>query len=123
MHGLKWGKMMKDRNKHRREHTRRTAFIIVEYSVKEGVFRDLLRNIGARGVFISTKRRIKPDQPIELKFPLFEFEHVIKMRGQIVRSTPHGFAVVFENPIPALICKENEMPDIVHEIDRDKEGQ
>jgi len=101
-----------------RNYQRRTSYIIAEYTVKEGVFRDIIKNIGAKGLFISTKRAIAQDQEIFVRFPLFQFEHEIEARGQVVRSTPHGFAVVFDTPIEGLISSTGEFPDIVHEIDR-----
>ena len=101
-----------------RGHQRRTSYIIAEYSVKEGVFRDIIKNIGAKGLFVSTKRSIAQNQEITLRFPLFEFEHEIEARGQVVRTTPNGFAVTFDTPIQGLISNTGEFPDIVHEIDR-----
>ena len=105
-------------NKGNRSHQRRTAYIVAEYTVKEGVFRDIIKNIGANGLFVSTKRPIAADQEIELNFPLFEFDHAIQAKGRIVRCTVNGFAVVFDEPIEGLICKKGEFPQIVHEIDR-----
>ena len=101
-----------------RHHNRRTAYIIAEYTVREGVFRDIIKNIGANGLFVNTKRSIAQGQEIVLRFPLFEFEHEIEAKGQVVRKTPHGFAVAFDTPIEGLITKSGEVPDIVHEIDR-----
>ena len=101
-----------------RNHKRRTSYIIAEYSVKEGVFRDIIKNIGANGLFVNTKRTISKDQGITLRFPLFAFDHKIEARGKVVRTTPHGFAVVFDSPIEGLITNDGELPDIVHEIDR-----
>lgn len=97
---------------------RRPAFIIVEYTVKEGTFRDIIKNIGPSGIFIGTQRSIASDQDIVLKFPLFSFEELIEARGRVVRSGPHGFAVSLDTPIRDLIRKDGQLVDIVHEIDR-----
>jgi len=109
----------RNRNPDHRNHLRRTSFIIVEYSVKEGTFRDIIKNIGANGMFVNTTRAIAEDQPIELRFPLFKFDHLIQVSGQVTRSSASGFAVTFAQPIPGLICKDGQFPEIVHEIDRD----
>jgi hypothetical protein len=101
-----------------RRHQRRTSYIIVEYTVKEGVFRDIIKNIGAKGLFVRTKRTIAEGQEIKMKFPLFRFDHVIQARGEVVRSTPSGFAVTFDTPIQELIGQDGELPPIVHEIER-----
>ncbi len=101
-----------------REHPRRTAYIVAEYKVREGDFRDILKNIGAGGVFIKTQRSIAEGQPIEIEFPLFRFEETVKIKGTVVRSGPSGFAVQFDQPITDLISQDGQMPDIVHEGDR-----
>ena len=108
------------RNRNQRNHPRRTSFIIVEYSVKEGTFRDIIKNIGANGMFVSTTRAIAEDQSIELRFPLFEFENPIQVAGRVTRCTVTGFAVAFDRPIDDLICQDGQFPDIVHEINRAK---
>lgn len=102
----------------RRQYPRRATYIIAKYTVKEGEFRDIVKSIGANGVFIGTRRNIVANQPIVLTFPLFDFNHQIQVQGDVVRSGPNGFAVEFEAPIAGLICKPGEFPDIVHEIDR-----
>jgi hypothetical protein len=101
-----------------RRFPRRAAFIIANYSVREGDFRDIIKNIGATGVFISTWRHIAEDQPIELHFPVFEFDNLYRVTGTVVRSDRKGFSVVFDQPIDGLICKEGHFPEIVHESDR-----
>lgn len=110
--------MKQGRNRNDREHNRRTSYIIVKYRVQEGVFRDILRNLGANGLFVNTKRGIMAGQPIELTFPLFEFDQPVKVRGTVVRTGPTGFAVELEQPIKDLISNSGKLPDIVHEIDR-----
>ncbi len=105
-------------NKNQRRFPRRAAFIIAEYTVKEGSFRDIIKNIGATGIFIGTWRRIAEGQPIDLKFPVFEFENQLQVSGSVVRRTSKGFSVVFDRPIEGLICKEGHFPEIVHEGDR-----
>ena len=106
-------------NPNQRHHPRRTSYIIVEYTVREGTFRDIIKNIGANGMFVNTTRAIAGGQAIELRFPLFEFDHLIQATGQVTRSGANGFAVTFHQPIPGLICKDGHFPEIVHEIDRD----
>ncbi|BBO68732.1 hypothetical protein DSCA_26620 [Desulfosarcina alkanivorans] len=105
-------------NQNQRRFPRRAAFIIAKYSVREGTYRDIIKNIGATGVFIGTWRRIAEGQPIELRFPVFEFENQLKVAGRVVRSDRKGFSVVFDRPIDGLICKEGHFPEIVHESNR-----
>lgn len=108
------------KNKDHRIQQRRVAHIIAEYRVKEGQFRDIIKNIGSAGIFISTQRQIAMGQEIEMTFPLFSFQHKIQILGKVVRSGPHGFAVSFDQPINGFISKDGQIADIVHEIDRPK---
>ena len=101
-----------------REFDRRTSFIIVEYEVKEGRFRDILKNIGPKGLFIGTRRVIETDQDITLRFPLFSFDQRIEVKGRVTRTTPHGFAVALDEALDGLLLENGRLSDIVHEIDR-----
>ena len=101
-----------------RRFPRRAAFIIAKYTVEEGTFRDIIKNIGATGLYIGTWRRIGQGQPIILEFPVFEFDQVMQVAGTVVRSDVKGFSVLFDQPIEGLICKKGYFPEIVHESDR-----
>lgn len=105
-------------DQNQRRFPRRAAYIIVAYAVKEGAFRDIIKNIGAAGLFISTWRHIAEGQPIELEFPVFTFDNPLRTAGTVVRSSRKGFAVMFDEPIEGLICEEGHFPEIVHESDR-----
>ena len=105
-------------NKNQRQFPRRPAFIIAEYTVREGTFRDIIKNIGATGVFIGTWRKITEGQPIELRFPVFEFDEQLQIMGIVVRNSVKGFSVAFDEPIHGLICEERAFPEIVHESER-----
>jgi len=102
----------------KRQYPRKTAYIIGEYTVLEGTFRDFIRNIGAGGLFISTDRKIAVGQPIAIKFPLFNFDNLFQITGRVVRRDAAGVAVTFNEAIQGLLCKEGHFPEIVHEGDR-----
>jgi Tfp pilus assembly protein PilZ len=101
-----------------RHYPRRTTYIIGEYTVLEGTFRDFIRNIGAGGLFIATDRKIAVGQPVSIKFPLFNFDNLIHITGRVVRRDTEGVAITFNRTIEGLICKEGHFPEIVHEGDR-----
>ena len=101
-----------------RQYSRRTSYIIAEYTVLEGTFRDIIKNIGAGGLFIKTLRKVAIGQPITVKFPLFNFDQIVESAGRVVRRDPDGIAVTFNSPIDGLVCKEGHFPEIVHEGDR-----
>jgi len=102
----------------RRQYPRRTAYIIAEYTVLEGNFRDIIKNIGAGGLFIRTERNIAVGQPILTKFPLYNFDNTLEASGRVVRRDHDGFAVTFTKPVSGLICKEGHFPEIFHEGDQ-----
>jgi Tfp pilus assembly protein PilZ len=101
-----------------RQYPRRTSYIVAEYTVLEGTFRDIIKNIGAGGIFIKTERRIAVGQPIQVKFPLFDFDQIMQVSGRVVRNESDGIAVTFTDTIQGLICREGHFPEIVHEGDR-----
>ena len=107
-----------DPGPNRRQRPRQASDIIAEYKVTEGTFRDIIKNIGAGGLFVQTDRKIATGQPITIEFPLFQFDHTIQAAGRIVRNDPHGFAVTFDKVIHGLICKDGLLPEIIHESDR-----
>ena len=102
----------------RKENPRRTAYIIAEYTVREGKFRDVISNIGSGGLFLRTSRQIALGQTIKLSFPLFDFDNVVEISGRVIRRDHNGFAVVFDETLKALIGVGGTLPDIVHESER-----
>ena len=109
---------MMNRIPNNRHYPRRSAFIIAEYKLKEGTYRDFIKNISADGLFVRTWRKFLAGESIVLKFPLFQFDNTIQISGKVVRNDQDGFAVTFDEPIDGLICKEGHLPEIVHEDDR-----
>ena len=102
----------------KRRYLRQTSFIVAQYAVAEGTFRDIIRNISAGGLFIEADRHIAVGQPISITFPLFNFDNVIQVYGNVVRRDPDGYVVTFDQPIEGLICKDGYFPEIVHELNR-----
>lgn len=105
-------------NPEQRQYPRHAAYIIAEYSVLEGTFREVIKNISAGGLSVRTNRKIAVGQPISIKFPLFQFDNILQVSGRVVRRDPNGFAVTFSEPIHGLLCKQGHFPEIVHEGDR-----
>lgn len=103
----------------RQKHPRRTSYIIAEYRLNEGTFRDVISNIGSGGLFVRTSRKVAVDQTIVLLFPLFDFEQPVEVSGKVIRRDHNGFAVMFDRPLQALRGAEGKLADIVHESDRE----
>ena len=95
---------------HRRQYPRYSAVFSTKYTTKEGAFRDLTRDVGPGGVFISTKRNIRQGRRINIQFPIFAFEKRLSLMGTIVRCESEGFAVMFEEAIEVEIFKEGRFP-------------
>ena len=105
-------------NPNQRQYPRRTAFIIAEYTTTKGTRQDVIKNIGAGGLFVRAWKKMEVGQAISLKFPLLNFEQTIQVTGTVSRIAHLGFAVTFDEPIDGLICKKGHFPEIVHESDR-----
>jgi len=65
-----------------RQYPRRTAFIIAEYTFKEGTFQDMIKDISADGLFVRTWRKFVAEESISLRFPLFQFDNNIQVSGK-----------------------------------------
>lgn len=87
----------------RRQYPRHTAPFSVKYTAKEGTYRDLIKDIGARGVFVCTRRKISRGRIINLQFPIFVFAKRLSLMGTVVRCDTSGFAVMLDEPIDEKI--------------------
>lgn len=102
----------------RRQCVRHLAQFSAKYSVKEGTFRNLIKNIGAGGDFINARRKIKLNQSVNIRFPIFAFENKFYVTGMVVRFDAEGFAVRFNEPVEEKICQQGQFPGILSERDR-----
>jgi hypothetical protein len=83
----------------RRRHPRHTALFSAKYTAKEGPFRDLIKDIGAGGVFVRTRRQVIQGRAINLQIPILVFGKRLSLMGTVVRCDATGFAVRFDQPI------------------------
>jgi hypothetical protein len=95
---------------HRREYRRYTAVFSTKYTVKEGTYRDVIKNIGAGGVYISTRRKLIQGRSINIQFPIFAFGKWLSIMGIIVRCDSTGFAVKFHEAMDVKILNEGQFP-------------
>jgi Tfp pilus assembly protein PilZ len=72
------------------------VFVAVNYVVDGRAYQDFVRNVAAGGVFIETNEHFSVDQKISLAFSLPNYPKVIKIQGEIVRTTSKGFGVAFK---------------------------
>jgi hypothetical protein len=72
------------------------VFTAVHYAVDGRAYQDFVRNVGAGGVFIETPEHFSVGQPVSLTFSLPNCSGVIKITGEILRTTPKGIAIEFK---------------------------
>ena len=80
----------------RRVFKRIPVFVAVNYAVEGRPYQDFVRNVGAGGLFIETPKRFSVGQKVLLTFSLPNDPKVIKIEGEIVRTTPEGVGVAFK---------------------------
>ena len=98
-------------------YPRRTSYSIAKYTVMEGTFRDLIKNIGVGGLFFRTSRKVAQGQAIVIEFPLFQFKNCPgNWKSDCCKRD--GFAVVFSEPLKGLIGDASGIPELVHAGDR-----
>jgi len=72
------------------------VFTSVNYAVEGRAYQDFVRNVGAGGVFIETSEHFSVGQSVSLTFSLPNYSRVIKITGEIMRTTPKGVGVEFK---------------------------
>jgi uncharacterized protein (TIGR02266 family) len=80
----------------KRKHDRKPFLMVVDYSTKDHVYKDFIRNISAGGVFIETRMPFTVGKEVSLTFPIPNSQKHIKIIGEVVRTTPHGVGVKFK---------------------------
>ena len=101
----------------RRLYPRHAALCTAIYTVNSVTYRDLVRDISARGIYIGTWRAIDNGQRISLQFPVFARIEKPSIMGTVVRSQDKGFAVIFDYPIEERICQTGPFSGVDNEID------
>ncbi len=72
------------------------VFTAVNYAVEGRAYQDFVRNVGAGGVFIETLEHFSVGQTVLLTFSLPNYSRVIKITGEIIRTTPKGVGIEFK---------------------------
>lgn len=100
---------------HRRQYSRYTPVFSAKYTIREGTFRDLIKNVGAGGVFIRTRRRVDLGRPVNIQFPIFAFGIWLSIMGRVVRCESEGFAVMFDEAMDVRLFNDGLFPGNVDE--------
>lgn len=80
----------------KREHSRQSCLIAVDYSTKDRFFKDFIQDISAGGVFIETREPFKIGQKVALTFTIPNSQVPFRVSGEIARSSSDGIAVKFK---------------------------
>ncbi|MBW2367511.1 MAG: PilZ domain-containing protein [Deltaproteobacteria bacterium] len=87
----------------KRKTQRTPSSIHVRYDVGGHAYEDLLRDIGAGGVFIRTRSVFSVGQSLELTFPLPGYQHFITVTGTVARTTAAGIGIKFDETMQELL--------------------
>ena len=68
---------------------------LVHYVVEGRAYQDFIRNISDSGLFIESTNSFSIGQRVMLTFSLSNAQKTVKVRGEIIRMHPDGFAVEF----------------------------
>jgi hypothetical protein len=86
----------------KREHARKDLSVFALFSLYGYSFRDYIKNISASGLFLETNIPVAVGGTITISFALSDNKNPIQVEGEIVRISPHGFGVKFNEPLTAL---------------------
>ena len=86
-----------------RKFPRKEVSIPSAYVIKDQIYTDVIRDISAGGVHITTKKSQAVGDEISLNFMLSGHKRTIRVYGKIIRSTPNGFAAKFYEEVEELL--------------------
>jgi len=81
--------------KEKRSYIRKPFFMPVDYSTRDRVYRDFIKDISTGGVFIETLRPLPVGQEISMAFSFPNLRQNFKISGDFVRMDPKGIGVAF----------------------------
>jgi hypothetical protein len=79
-----------------RKHERKPSKIIVDFSIDNFPFTNLIKNISASGAFIETALPFSTEKELSMTFILPGHEDSVQITGKIVRTDPKGIGVQFD---------------------------
>ena len=83
--------------KERRRQSREACTVLVDYTLKEQVYKDFILNISGGGALIATSRRFLLGEEVTLAFPDPITKEHCRITGKIVWEGPQGIGVKFES--------------------------
>ena len=89
-------------NKERRSYRRKDFQTMVDYNVADRYYRDFIKNISERGVFIKTAETFSKGQKTLMTFMSPDYQKPFKIKGEIVRVHTDGVGIKFKIESEAL---------------------
>jgi hypothetical protein len=86
----------------KREHARKDLSIYARFWLGDYLFEDYITNISGGGLFLETKIPATVGGTVKISFVPSDDEDPIEVKGEIVRVTPNGFGVKFNESLTAL---------------------
>jgi uncharacterized protein (TIGR02266 family) len=79
----------------KRSYIRKSFFMPVDYSTRDRVYKDFIKDISTGGVFIETVRPLPVGQEISMALSFPNLRQNFKISGDVVRMDPKGIGVAF----------------------------
>jgi Tfp pilus assembly protein PilZ len=105
--------------KERRRQSREACAVLVDYTLKEQVYKDFMINISRGGALIATSRRFLPGEEVKLAFPDPVTKEHCRITGEIVWEGPQGVGVKFKS----IAVEDEELDLCASETDQEQSMQ
>ncbi|MHA2315111.1 MAG: PilZ domain-containing protein [Candidatus Hermodarchaeia archaeon] len=105
--------------KERRRQTREACTVLVDYTIKEQVYKDFILNITRGGALIATSRGFLPGEEVRLAFPDPISKEHCRITGEIVWEGPQGIGVKFKS----IAVEDRELDLYASETDQEQSMQ
>jgi hypothetical protein len=79
----------------RRRYARKPYFMPVDFATLEHAYSGYIQNISSGGMLIETRESVPLGEQLTLSFMRPKSRDFIKVNGQVVRTIPEGFGVMF----------------------------
>ena len=96
-------KWQQTNNNSRRKYPRKNISIYALFKTNGLSFREYIKNLSASGLYIETGIPISNNNELFMQFIHPESKHLIKIKGEIVRTDPNGIGVKFDEPDPRIV--------------------
>ncbi len=83
------------RGPEKRKHARRPCSAPIEYDIQDQTYRNLSRDISAKGIYIETWDPFSVGEELTLNIPLSDDQEYVKVEGKVVRTDNQGIGIEF----------------------------